>query len=338
MRPARPEDAAQITALLNAEMRWLTGEDRITREELVHEWSQPGYTLERDCRVVELPDGRLAAMVEFIRGDAPYVRHYSFLAIHPELGRAEDADRVLGWLTERAREELPAAPPDTRVNLMGGALEQNTRMIQAWQRAGFRETRRFYHMRTSLENVPTHPELGRSEDGWSGSGDPPAGYEIRALAPGEEWDVFVTTRLSFRDHYGATGAAPDEEGFAEWKHHFIDGEHADRELLLVAVDDRGSIVGVCLSTPQHGPHTHRGWVHALGILPEHRRKGLGEAMLRRAFDLFRARGKTEAGLGVDASSLTNATRLYEKCGMYRHRVSIQFGLVLREGVELAKMA
>jgi len=45
------------------------------------------------------------------------------------------------------------------------------------------------------------------------------------------------------------------------------------------------------------------------------------ALLRHAFGAFYARGYRGAGLGVDAESLTGATRLYERAGM---RVTEQY--------------
>ncbi|MFW5688664.1 MAG: GNAT family N-acetyltransferase [Spirochaetota bacterium] len=324
IRPATPDDADAIVDLVNAEMRSLTGEERITRSQLVHEWREPGYELERDCRVAALPDGRLASMVELNTGRAPFVRHYSFFALHPEHRHRVDTDALLAWLIARTREELPRAPEDARVTLLGGALANNDYMIDALERAGFSETRRFYQMRIELDARPEPPRI-------------PEGYEIRPMQPGEEWDTFVANRTAFRDHYGSVDAEPDQDGFAEWKHHLVDPEDVDPELLLVAATAKGEIAGVSLCTPHHGADESMGWVRVLGVTPEHRGRGLGKALLRASFAAFHAKGKERAGLGVDAQSLTGATKLYEACGMHRHREAIQMGYVLRDGVELARI-
>jgi hypothetical protein len=42
---------------------------------------------------------------------------------------------------------------------------------------------------------------------------------------------------------------------------------------------------------------------------------LGEALLRRAFAVYAAKGRTHAGLGVDLENPTNAVRLYLAVGM-----------------------
>ena len=49
------------------------------------------------------------------------------------------------------------------------------------------------------------------------------------------------------------------------------------------------------------------WVNQLCVRRPWRRRGLGLAMLHHCFGEFYRRGKQRVGLGVDATSLTNAT-------------------------------
>lgn len=60
----------------------------------------------------------------------------------------------------------------------------------------------------------------------------------------------------------------------------------------------------------------------LGVRRAWRRAGLGEALLLRSFAEFRRRGYTRGTLGVDASSVTGATRLYERAGMRVYRDTV----------------
>jgi hypothetical protein len=63
---------------------------------------------------------------------------------------------------------------------------------------------------------------------------------------------------------------------------------------------------------------------------------LGLALLYHAFAEFRRRGKKQVGLGVDAGSLTGATRLYLKAGMHVAQQSSLYEVELRPGQELGK--
>ena len=45
-----------------------------------------------------------------------------------------------------------------------------------------------------------------------------------------------------------------------------------------------------------------------------RRRGLARALIAASFPLLRARGMTEAGLGVDTENVSGALSVYEGCG------------------------
>jgi mycothiol synthase len=62
-----------------------------------------------------------------------------------------------------------------------------------------------------------------------------------------------------------------------------------------------------------------------------RGRGLGEALLRHSFVEFHRRGRRAVALGVDADSLTGATRLYERAGMHVDQVHELYTKVVREG-------
>ena len=77
-----------------------------------------------------------------------------------------------------------------------------------------------------------------------------------------------------------------------------------------------------------------GWVNTLGVRRPWRRSGLGLALLRHSFGELYRRGKRAVGLGVDANSLTGATRLYEKAGMHVIHQMNNYEKVLRPGADL----
>jgi len=79
-----------------------------------------------------------------------------------------------------------------------------------------------------------------------------------------------------------------------------------------------------------------GWVMDLSVRRPWRKQGLGLALLQHSFVEYYNRGFRSVGLGVDASSLTGATRLYEKAGMHVQRKYDRYELELRAGEELVK--
>ena len=111
------------------------------------------------------------------------------------------------------------------------------------------------------------------------------------------------------------------------------GEAYDPSLWFVAVDG-DEIAGVSLCRPHWTEDLQMGWINTLGVRRPWRRQGLGQALLHASFNAFYQRGTLKVGLGVDASSLTGATRLYEKAGMLVFRQNNQFEKEMRPGIEL----
>ncbi len=56
-----------------------------------------------------------------------------------------------------------------------------------------------------------------------------------------------------------------------------------------------------------------GWIYDIMVLPEHRGKGVGEALLKHALEVSRERGFDEIGLMVNAKNRV-ASSLYDKLG------------------------
>jgi ribosomal protein S18 acetylase RimI-like enzyme len=71
----------------------------------------------------------------------------------------------------------------------------------------------------------------------------------------------------------------------------------DPDLLLVA-ESEGTVVGTVMG----GYDGHRGWVYSLAVLPQHRRRGIGTALVRELEARLSARGCLKVNLQVRASN------------------------------------
>jgi ribosomal protein S18 acetylase RimI-like enzyme len=132
----------------------------------------------------------------------------------------------------------------------------------------------------------------------------------------------------FSDHYGFT-----PNPFDEWWHFRTRFFEPEPELWILAMDGN-EIAGMALCASQRAGQPDLGWVSTLGVRRDWRRRGLALAILHHAFRLLDERGKQRVGLGVDAQSLTGATRLYEKAGMHVVRETYEYELVVRDGRDL----
>jgi mycothiol synthase len=324
VRPAASEDSADVVRLLNKISVIQDGMEHATEERLAREWTQPLFALAQDSRVAVFADGTIAAYAVYNNTAEPFVRPFAHIAIDPDHEDTIECGQFVAWAESRAREDIGSAPSGSRFSLLAGVELKSERILESWQAAGYAESRRFCYMQIDF-NSPPAPAVE------------PDGISLRQMQDGEEWEVFLAIEDAFKDHFGYLKPDSPQSEFERWKHRYLVDREFDPGLQVVGVDPDGIIAGVSMNRPRHGPDNDIGWVSTLGVRRPYRRKGLGEALLRRSFELFYANGKKRAGLGVDTTSLTNATRLCEKCGMIQTIVFVQLQKVLRDGEEFANL-
>ncbi|HYH58143.1 MAG TPA: GNAT family N-acetyltransferase [Thermoleophilaceae bacterium] len=135
----------------------------------------------------------------------------------------------------------------------------------------------------------------------------------------EALDELKPLFLALRRHHGEV--APhlgelwsEEESWVKRRSFYeklIEGEDA---IVLVARED-GGVAGHAVATIDAGSMTWRHpekicWVHDLVVLPEHRGKGIGEALVKR---LWQESGVEEMRLAVVATNV-DTIRFYERLG------------------------
>jgi mycothiol synthase len=138
----------------------------------------------------------------------------------------------------------------------------------------------------------------------------PDGIEIRPYRhPEDEQRIYEAIQEAFLDHWDFHPVSLEH-----WREFNVKANNFEPDLWLVAWDG-DEVVGASLNYPERSGDPGHGSVGGLGVRREWRRRGLGEALLRRSFKALHARGLREVRLGVDAENPTGATRLYERAGM-----------------------
>jgi mycothiol synthase len=227
----------------------------------------------------------------------------AFVSVWDARGKAwvtlegDPTSELLEWAEHRAREKGL-----TRV--LAGGWEAHDSVKTLLERAGYAQVRHSWRMRVALDEVAEEPV-------W------PDGVTVRSFRPGDERAFYELHQETFEDHWEHTEPDP----YDEWAHWMLEPPMFDPDLWFIAEEDgEPAAIEINHARPEL-PGV--GWVGILGVHRARRRRGLGRALLLHAFHEFRARGFREVGLGVDAASLTGATRLYESVGM---RVTAQFDI------------
>ncbi len=335
-RPVTLDDAGPVADLLNAAAIADTGLGTTEPGEVRSDWQQPELALNTDT-VLALQDmggpeltgteTDVPAAFAILWNSPPYVHPFLAVDVHPaHRGRGLGA-ALLDWGEARARAAVDLAPAEARVALGEFILGTRTDALDLLASRGFERVRYNLRMEIELAGRPADPPL-------------PAGVRIRSFVRAQdERNFFQTSEEGFEDHWGFV-STPLDEVLAQWRVYMDTSPGYDPDLWLLAeVEAAGStnpIVGVCCGVAQPAEGPDRGWIYNLAVLRTWRRQGIAHALLIRCFQALHDRGLPKIGLGVDADSLTGATRLYEKAGMHMQRRYEKWEKELRPGVELAR--
>jgi mycothiol synthase len=309
VRPASMDDIQALVALFAARDRELGIEPERTAENFKHDFEAPGIDLQRDTCVALTTTGALVSYA--LVDQQQYVHIFASLETRADSRESGLADAMLEWAETRAREHIAQAPEGLRVTLRNSCDARNISRQRLLEQHGFQLVRRTYRMQIELAEPLQQPI-------W------PDDIRVRNMQPGMERAVFEADSEAFRDHWGFV-----QDTFEEWSHHAFNPRTFDSTLWFLAMDGE-EIAGFALCAKED---ENEGWVHVLGVRRPWRRKGIAQALLHEAFNAFYRRGIHNVFLGVDASNLTGALRVYERAGMHAMREFLIYLKELRPGTE-----
>ncbi len=319
-RPVTLDDAEAAADLENAYTIAMTGKPGIEAGEIRSDWGQVTMNLATNTLAAWSPDGVLAGLAE-VWDSEPHVRHYIYAVTHPDhLGRGIGT-ALAAWTEARGRQLLAVAPAEARVILRQFKMNADEAAARLLHAQGYAIVRHNLRMAIEFNGAPPAPVS-------------PEGLILRPLIRGEEERALIMAlREEFQDHWGHV-ETPFEQEYAEWQHYMATSPTYDPALVFVAMDG-DAIAGTAICQDRWAEDPDVGWIRALGVRRPWRRRGVALALLQQCFTALYGRGKHAAKLGVDADSLTGATRLYEKAGMSLERRYDVYEKELRPGRDLS---
>ncbi len=314
-------DLPAVVKLINAYSRHINDSDMLAEHDLEPEWQREDYRPETHIRLVFAPQGQLAGYMEFWDVNRPCVVMHAWGRVDPAFSDPGIMAYLLEWAELRARQSMASLPENLRVVLRSPAPILGENLQTELAQAGYQKVRRFWRMVIDLPSEPAAAQF-------------PPGIEVRSMQPGELPMALHALRAAFSDHWGHVDV-PFEEDFARWKQILEHDPEYDPTLFFFALQ-AGEIAGFSYCRRAIGADPGLGWVGQLGVLRGWRKQGLGLALLQHSFRALYGRGQRRVGLGVDASSLTGATRLYEKAGMRSdpNHITDLYEKELRPGLDL----
>lgn len=88
----------------------------------------------------------------------------------------------------------------------------------------------------------------------------------------------------------------------------LDEKLAIDDMIFIA-EVKGAIVGACMA----GYDGHRGWLYAVGVLPEHRRKQVGTQLVDFAIHALKTKGCKKVNLQIRSTN-TKVAAFYQSLG------------------------
>jgi mycothiol synthase len=319
-RSASMSDLEAVVELLNTHSRITYGYEENSVEHLRREWENEQWNLDRYSLVVTSPTGEIVGYQEVYNMVSPKVRPWIWGRVHPDHMNKWIGTHMLNWAETLLRSELDQSPEGAQVAMQTSVSIKDAQARKVLSEIGMEANRYFWRMVIEFDGALPEPEL-------------PEGITFRTLQQGEdERAAYRIVRKSFEDHWGFVPGVDFEEAFARWGHYYFTEDY-DPGLRFLAMDG-DQIVGVCMCQPKIDEDADMGWVGTLGVLREYRGRGIAKTLLLQCFGEFYRRGKPRVGLGVDASSLTGATKLYESVGMNADREFVNFAKELRAGEDI----
>jgi len=276
-RALRHDDAATVCDVVSESEEHDLGEPMIDLEDIVSGWQRPGFDLATDSIGVFEGD-EMVACAEVFRG------RRADACVRPGhrgrgIGRA-----LLRWTWDTAR----AAGS----SLVGQPVPEGSSAAELLRKNGYDELWTSCILELPPDAALQHPQL-------------PPGISIGPYQRGQD------ERAAFQTVEDAFGEWPDRDpsDFDDWAAMVLQRPGFEPWQLQLAVDEKGDVVGVCNVVVSGGS----AFVSQLAVRRDQRGRGLGRALLVRAFAEGRQRGTRRAELSTD--SRTGALGLYLHVGM-----------------------
>ena len=216
--------------------------------------------------------------------------------------QADDSvwDLLLDHARTYARRRVSALEPGERRGwvLAGGCYLDDARYGGALARAGLAPVRRFHTMGVVFDasRPPAPPSV-------------PAGVSLQVVGPSEAGlrTAHAVADESFVGHWRHV-----HRPYEDWIAYVRTRSFAPDQWWIASVD--GVPAAVCLANEHLAEHGW-GYVGTLGVLAEHRGRGLGRLLLEQFFTQSSERGRLGVRLAVDTENGTGAPALYAAVGM-----------------------
>ncbi|MGI8587044.1 MAG: GNAT family N-acetyltransferase [Chloroflexia bacterium] len=265
------KDVPRLVTLINEVEDVDRVDQRITEAELREALAWPEGDPLLDRWVVEEPGNPDRLIAQGNTGKSSTAESARVgVKVHPNWRRRGLGSQLLSRAIERGREK-------GATYVTAGADKRQIAGHPFLRRHGFRADEGLIYMRADAETQLAEPQ-------------PPEGYTIRPYSEVDSIPPLMTAlNRGFSDHYENHDAT--EQEIAHW----LSSEHTRPDGIFLAYGPEGDAAGVCWADISPDRNAKRGepigYIDALAVVPEHRRRGLARALLLLGMRWLRANGQ-----------------------------------------------
>ncbi|WP_430499942.1 GNAT family N-acetyltransferase [Micromonospora trifolii] len=291
------DDVPAILAVVHAADTFAIGHPDFDAEDVAASLTAPHFDPTRDSWLAIDPDDTVVGWAT-VDNPTGVGREFVEVYVEPVRAAAFRAPLLLRQLDRVAERAAERGLPSLTVRCAVFAPERD------WEHTlrglGFALVKRYVRMSRPLDDLPDEPAG-------------PSAVTVRPVRPDDEADLVEFHRI----YEAAFGDTPDHEplSYERWRARIGDLTAWD-EWFVAEVD--GVPVGALQSSDQ-ALDQQSGWVKSLSVLSAYRRRGVGAALLRRAFVRYAEKGRRSVGLGVDLTNPTAPLSLYRSVGLRETR-------------------
>jgi ribosomal protein S18 acetylase RimI-like enzyme len=186
-----------------------------------------------------------------------------------------------------------------------GVYDNDKALLAAIEKSKYEYHRTYWRMKIQFDSEIADPAF-------------PSGYEITRYEDSEAAlsEVHEVQKLSFADYYDFNPIS-----FENWKKWYEEPMNDSSTWRLVRCN--GELIGYIMGNKRFDEESF-GYVASIGVLREHRGKGIARALLLDMFSRDRLRGMKGTLLHGDSSNPTGAMKLYASVGMHTDRVYLGY--------------
>ena len=288
------EDEPVLVEVLNAAHKDSSDWRAITLEEFLQTEQAPGFDF--GARFVAELDGKPAGLVmAHVEKEGEDQKGVIRLGVVPEF-RGRGVEQLL---VETGLSDLQGRGVRTASVWVEGHRKDQRELLE---RLGFKPIRVFSNMAMDLTDVSHN--IGENRQ-----------VLIRPLEKSSEQDIELVNRLyneCFGEHFGYRPATLEET-----RHQILDSTFVGLKEFFFAMLDGESVgyLGVGIDEQYNlEKNVKAGEILTIGVLPAHRRRGIGTRLVLHCLETLRIRGMIIAEVGVDDNNPTGAVGLYERVG------------------------